>query len=455
MVGVKAAKLAAITALVICAAADKNEQVSPTASRTSSHELSTRTAHSITGHIIFQSETLLASSIKEEQPTEFSGSSNTELDASESASEDSTASVSQTTGAPAGSLAHAKEASSTECLASGVDDWDQNLQVSAVFIILVLSFLGATLPMLCKHVEWLRASTRVFTVGKFFGAGAILATAFVHMLGESVETLGDQCLEGKMGDFDSWPALLAMLAILAMHLLEHVLMRRINHPHHAGMLIESNGDCTPQLGDSTQIQASLASAEKQADEEAQHGNTQEAHQHSAHVHAAALFVDDERRRRLSTYILELGIALHSIIVGMTLAVTGGPEFKTLLAAISFHQFFEGMALGTRISSLNFRRRPLLSCLFNASIFALTTPLGQVIGIGIRQTFAPRSPSSLLTIGILDSLSAGILMYSAIVNLLVEEFAALEFNRLGRNMRIGCFCALYAGCASMSVIGIWA
>ncbi|KAJ2077059.1 hypothetical protein H4R24_005351 [Coemansia sp. RSA 988] len=458
MVGIKAIKLATIAAIVACAAADKNEQDTPTASIISAHEPSIRSAHSITGHIIFQSETLVSSSI-EEQPTESKDDNtdnNTELDASKSGLEENAASALQTTSAPIGILAHAKEeVSSTECLASGVDDWDQNLQVGAVFIILVLSFLGATLPMLCKHVEWLRASTIVFTVGRFFGAGVILATAFVHMLGESVETLGDQCLEGKMGDFDSWPALIAMLAILAMHLLEHVLMRRIHHPQHAAMLIESNGNSTPQLGDSTQIQASLSSAEKQADEEAQHGQPQGTHHSSAHVHAAALFVDDERRRRLSTYILELGIALHSIIVGMTLAVTGGSEFKTLLVAISFHQFFEGLALGTRISSLNFRRRPLLSCLFNASVFALTTPLGQIIGIGIRQTFAPRSPSSLLTMGILDSLSAGILMYSAIANLLIEEFAAVEFNRLGRKMRIGCFCALYAGCASMSVIGIWA
>ncbi|KAJ2629435.1 hypothetical protein GGF44_004273, partial [Coemansia sp. RSA 1694] len=146
-----------------------------------------------------------------------------------------------------------------------------------------------------------------------------------------------------------------------------------------------------------------------------------------HIHAP-MFVDSEQRRKhLSTYILELGIALHSVIVGMTLAVTGGTEFKTLLAAISFHQFFEGMALGTRIAELQFARRPLVLGLLNALVFALTTPLGQIIGIGIRQSFAPRSPSSLIVMGILDSLSAGILMYSAIVNLLVEEFGAPGFR----------------------------
>ncbi|KAJ2739906.1 hypothetical protein GGI20_006035 [Coemansia sp. BCRC 34301] len=154
-------------------------------------------------------------------------------------------------------------------------------------------------------------------------------------------------------------------------------------------------------------------------------------------------------------MLELGIALHSVIVGMTLAVTGGGAFRTLLAAISFHQFFEGVALGTRIAELQFSRRPLVLGLANALVFALTTPLGQAIGIGIRQTFAPRSPTALVVMGVLDSLSAGILMYSAIVNLLVEEFAAPTFRAMSRNTRIACFVAMYAGCAGMSAIGKWA
>ncbi|KAJ2005459.1 hypothetical protein GGI02_004731 [Coemansia sp. RSA 2322] len=332
------------------------------------------------------------------------------------------------------------------CMAAGVEGWDRRLQIGGVFIILGVSALGAMLPVACKHVAWLNVNARLLTLGKFFGAGVILATAFVHMLGGATEALKDDCVDGRMGDFDSWPGFLAMVAVLAMHLMEHVLTARyigsdseLAHTlsRHANTLADASpGAHTPQL---------LGDEERKAGEPKQRA--------AGHMHGA-LFAD-ERRRQLSTYILELGIALHSVIVGMTLAVTGGAEYKTLLAAISFHQFFEGMALGTRIAELNFKRRPLVLGLLNALVFALTTPLGQTIGIAVRQSFAPRSPTTLVTMGVLDSLSAGILMYSAIVNLLVEEFAAPEFRVSSRNARIACFAAMYAGCAGMSIIGKWA
>ncbi|KAJ2763330.1 hypothetical protein IWQ57_005586 [Coemansia nantahalensis] len=331
--------------------------------------------------------------------------------------------------APAASAAssgaeHEKDAAG-ECMAAGVEDWDSRLQVGGVFIVMVAGFAGAMLPVVSRHVEWLAGGVRVFTVGKFFGAGVILATAFVHMLGAAIETLGDKCLDGRMGDYESWPALLAMLAILAMHLMEHVLTRRVANA------------C-----------AAAATAAAGTNDAGAHSGEKD------HAHAMALF-GDERRRRLSTYILELGIALHSVIIGMTLAVTGGAAYKTLLAAISVHQFFEGMAVGSRVSTLEFGRHTFALRTLNAAGFALTTPLGQAIGIGIHQSFAPRSPSSLLTMGVLESLSAGILMYSAIVNLLVEEFATSEFAAFGRTLRAVCFAATYLGCATMAVIGKWA
>ncbi|KAJ1725964.1 hypothetical protein LPJ61_005517 [Coemansia biformis] len=308
-------------------------------------------------------------------------------------------------------------------MATGAEDWDSRLQVGGVFIIMATGFAGAMLPIASRHIEWLSGGTRVFTVGKFFGAGVVLATAFVHMFGAAIETLGDQCLEGRMGDYDNWPALLAMMAILAMHLMEHVLTRRISHAH--------------------------SSTEPAEETSSQPGSVEKEHGH------ATVLISDEKRKRLSTYLLELGIALHSVIIGMTLAITGGSEYKTLLAAISVHQFFEGMAVGARVSTLNFRNHPFALRVLNAAIFALTTPLGQAIGIGIRQSFAPRSPSSLIIMGILESLSAGILMYSAIVNLLVEEFASTEFSAFGRVLRTVCFVSTYLGCAAMSIIGKWA
>uniref|UniRef100_A0A453SPH5 Uncharacterized protein n=1 Tax=Aegilops tauschii subsp. strangulata TaxID=200361 RepID=A0A453SPH5_AEGTS len=52
-------------------------------------------------------------------------------------------------------------------------------------------------------------------------------------------------------------------------------------------------------------------------------------------------------------ILELGIVSHSVIIGLSLGVSQSPcTIKPLVAALSFHQFFEGFALGDCISQVN-------------------------------------------------------------------------------------------------------
>ncbi|KAJ2869134.1 hypothetical protein FB639_004788, partial [Coemansia asiatica] len=57
-----------------------------------------------------------------------------------------------------------------------------------------------------------------------------------------------------------------------------------------------------------------------------------------------------KRRALATYLLELGIALYSVLIGLALAISDH-GFFALFIAICFHQFFEGLALGTSLAEL--------------------------------------------------------------------------------------------------------
>lgn len=51
-------------------------------------------------------------------------------------------------------------------------------------------------------------------------------------------------------------------------------------------------------------------------------------------------------------VLELGILVHSVIIGISLGTTENPKtIKPLIIALSFHQFFEGMGLGGCISQV--------------------------------------------------------------------------------------------------------
>ena len=60
----------------------------------------------------------------------------------------------------------------------------------------------------------------------------------------------------------------------------------------------------------------------------------------------AILTSSHSHLQITAYILEVGIALHSVVIGVTLGVSRGPEFVSLLIAVAFHQFFEGFALCT-------------------------------------------------------------------------------------------------------------
>ena len=54
-------------------------------------------------------------------------------------------------------------------------------------------------------------------------------------------------------------------------------------------------------------------------------------------------------------------------------------------------------------------------------FVPDTPLGIAIGLGVRETYDPSSATALIVQGVLDSISAGILLYAALVELLASDF----------------------------------
>ncbi|KAF9428438.1 high-affinity Zn(2+) transporter zrt1 [Podila epigama] len=181
-----------------------------------------------------------------------------------------------------------------------------------------------------------------------------------------------------------------------------------------------------------------------------HHHTQEA----GHSHAHGLSILDESQRRISTYILEAGIAAHSVIIGISLGVSTGGEFMGLLLALVFHQFFEGFALGARIADLTFNTTYTHYLL--ALVFSSTTPTGVAIGICISNTYSPNSKSSLLVEGIFDSISTGILLYMGYVNLLAVEFNQNNgIRKESKTFKSLCFIALWAGAIAMTVIGRFA
>lgn len=159
-------------------------------------------------------------------------------------------------------------------------------------------------------------------------------------------------------------------------------------------------------------------------------------------------------KRITVTLLEIGIASHSIIIGIALGVASGAEFISLLIALSFHQFFEGLALGSTIADAKFKSN--LKSILMASVYGITTPLGIGIGIAIHTVYVPNSVEGLLATGILDAMSGGILIYTALVEFLTPELTNSKDFRDSSVLFKGLqLLALYLGVALMAFIGRYA
>jgi zinc transporter 1/2/3 len=90
------------------------------------------------------------------------------------------------------------------------------------------------------------------------------------------------------------------------------------------------------------------------------------------------------------------------------------------------------------------------------LYIVMTPIGISIGIGIHSSFNPNSSSSILASAILDSLSAGILLYNAYISLMSMEINhSEEFRRASAFRKCVCFLSMYVGAGLMALIGMWA
>lgn len=163
------------------------------------------------------------------------------------------------------------------------------------------------------------------------------------------------------------------------------------------------------------------------------------------------------------------------MIGITVVVAGDSYFVTLFVVIMFHQMFEGIALGSRIAVIDEHTRnvedspsstvsshsqsshlkgedsvtggisssvtpiptsdgilsksepipapiptskslPKAKKLTMALAFAVTSPIGMAIGIGVLHSFNGNDPTTLRAIGTLDAFSAGILVWVGVVEM---------------------------------------
>jgi len=329
----------------------------------------------------------------------------------------------------------------------GADDL-RGLRIASIFVILVGSSCGALFPVLAKRTSWLRVPTAVFDFAKYFGSGVIIATAFIHLLGPALEELESPCLAAAWSDYP-YALAFCLLSALMIFIVEVIAFRwgsrklaklgvyYDTHGHKVGSHAAHGpeGDFEQPAPDTT----THSKGESSTDIEKQPSWT----------------IDDSALAQIvGVAILEFGVTLHSLLIGLTLAVS--PEFKVLFVVLVFHQTFEGLGIGSRLAFMRLPEGYNWVPIAGAVLYGLTTPLGIAVGLGVRDTYNPGSTTASIVSGVLDALSAGILMYTGFVELLAHEFLFNKEMMNGSNGKlIYALTCMLLGTGLMALLGRWA
>ncbi|KAF2468081.1 Zinc/iron permease [Lindgomyces ingoldianus] len=409
------------------------------------------------------------------------------------------------------------------------------LHVFALVLILVLSTLACSFPILVKRVPKFPVPHQFLFLSRHFGTGVLIATAFVHLLPTAFENLTDPCLPYFWTKgYAPMPGLIAMTSVFVVvgiemffaskgaghsHTIDYEALgldhgdahsrpahRRSNsNSRFRSASVRANG-LAPDImlhdiagssehlmsGRSPSVPASSPRPFPRKNREGRGslendcnfdfdpdldelgspgaGDSEDESRLLSHPaarkdpHRASSPGSDpapemteaqHKKQLLQCLLLEAGILFHSVFIGMALSVATGTSFIVLLVAISFHQTFEGFALGSRISAIRFPAhspKPWLMAL----AYGTTTPIGQAIGLGIHTLYDPASQTGLLTVGVTNAISSGLLLFAGLVELLAEDFLSDEsYVILKGRKRIEAYGSVITGAALMAIVGAWA
>lgn len=86
-------------------------------------------------------------------------------------------------------------------------------------------------------------------------------------------------------------------------------------------------------------------------------------------------------------------------------------------------------------------------------FSLTTPIGIALGMSISKIYNEKSQKAVVVEGMLNSLSAGILIYMSLVDLLAPDFMNPRMQS-NIKLQLRSNVSLLIGAASMSLLAGW-
>jgi zinc transporter 1/2/3 len=163
------------------------------------------------------------------------------------------------------------------------------------------------------------------------GTGVVLATSFVHMLPEAIERFGSPCLSEGWHSYHAFGGVFCMIAAFVLQWIELAAMSHLDALKAKQQAHALVSGAPGKLGADKAVKVNNV--------EDTNGHSQDECMEKGHVHSAGFLEDDHDMsvRSINTLLLELGIAIHSIIIGMTMGTSSEETFVVLFIALIFHQ----------------------------------------------------------------------------------------------------------------------
>jgi zinc transporter ZupT len=302
-------------------------------------------------------------------------------------------------------------------------------------VLLLASLAGLAIPYVLHRRRRAapRSSAICSSALRALGAGTVLGIALLHCLPEAAAALGCAGLGG--GDYP-WAFLIVAAVAAASSLLEGVLVeamggacaagprcvvRRAAAAAHPGGTKAKAPPSHPDAGgrpDSAHVpDAAAAAAEAGAASLAAAPAAAlpltvaslRSHSHGSHDSPAPTF------HAAAITVLEVGIGLHSLVVGFALGSSRtGCDALPLLAAFAVHQLLEGAAVGSCLADSSLSRRSVAAA---AAVMALSAPAGAVAGLATRWSADHGGHAWLAVTGAADAVAAGLLLHVGLADLL--------------------------------------
>lgn len=327
----------------------------------------------------------------------------------------------------------------------GLGRYDDDLHILAVFVIFIASGIGCILPYFSV---WYKSNFfQLFVdMATMMGNGVMLALGFIHLLVPGILQLTDDCVTDKLiTPYEAFGGFFAMLACLIVLFVQYIAYEYVSHPHFQNK-VETNLVTGTELKEK-QVDVESGVVSKLDDDPTAAG--------AIAVHEAKYHQAEQNKflRWVMIGGIEFATDFHSVIVGLALGVASDPDFKPLFIALVFHQLLEGLGVGCRLSDpTNHIKHGLSAVLMMA--YSLTTPIGIMVGILLRNSYDETDSQSLVASGVIDSLAAGFIIHNSVF-ILSETIINPKF--LKRSTAYKSFAAfnLLVGAGIMSFIGKYA